>query len=143
MYLFNVHLGSPNNHSEFIPVSFASLIIALYTLLYMYSKKQFTFCIHRAKSLNLSIKVEPLIHPSSLSYHLKFICIQNCFCRQSAPRNIEPKHIVKGSRQRGSGMCQTVPICLGPRRLMLFSLLILLSSLILCISVSAPVKQNQ
>jgi hypothetical protein len=42
----------------------------------------------------------------------------------------------------GSGMCQTVPMCHGPQRSMFFSLSILLSSLILCISVSAPVKQN-
>jgi hypothetical protein len=51
--------------------------------------------------------------------------------------------VVGNEKKGGSGMCQTVPIGLGPRRSMFFSLLILQSSLILCISVSAPVKQNQ
>jgi hypothetical protein len=46
--------------------------------------------------------------------------------------------VVGNEKEGGSGMCQTVPICLGPRRSMFFSLLI-----ILCISVSAPVKQTQ
>jgi hypothetical protein len=44
---------------------------------------------------------------------------------------------------RGSGKCQSVPIWLGPRRSRFVSLSILLSSLILCISVSAPVMQNE
>jgi hypothetical protein len=51
--------------------------------------------------------------------------------------------VVGNQKVGGSEMCQSVPICLGPRRSMFFSLLILLSSLILCISVSAPVKQNE
>ncbi len=40
-------------------------------------------------------------------------------------------------------MCQSVPILLGLRRSRYVCLLILLSSLILRISVSAPVKQNE
>ncbi len=51
--------------------------------------------------------------------------------------------VVGNEKEGGSGMCQTVPICLRPRRLMFFSLSILLSSLILRISVSVPVKQNE
>ncbi len=50
--------------------------------------------------------------------------------------------MIKGSRQwesRGSGLCQSVPIWPGPRRSRFVSLSILLSSLILRISVSAPV----
>jgi hypothetical protein len=51
---------------------------------------------------------------------------------------------VVGNEKVGeSGMCQTVPIWLGPRRSRLVSLSILPSSLILSISVSAPVKQNE
>ncbi len=51
--------------------------------------------------------------------------------------------VVGNEKKGGSERCQTITICLWPRRSMFFSLLILLSSLILCISVSAPVKQNQ
>ncbi len=40
-------------------------------------------------------------------------------------------------------MCQSVPIWPGPRRSRFVCLLILLSSLILRISVSTPVKQNE
>ncbi len=51
--------------------------------------------------------------------------------------------VTGNEKEGGSGKCQTFAICLGPRRLRFFSLLISLSSLILCISVSAPVKQNE
>jgi hypothetical protein len=51
--------------------------------------------------------------------------------------------IVSNEKVGGSGMCQSVPIRLGPRRSRCVSLSILLSSLILSISVSAPVKQNE
>jgi hypothetical protein len=51
--------------------------------------------------------------------------------------------VVGNQKVKGSGMCKSVPICLGPRRSMFFSLSILLLSLILSISVSAPVKQNE
>ncbi len=54
-----------------------------------------------------------------------------------------PLKVVGNQKVGGSGMCQSVPIFLGPRRSMFFSLSILLSSLILSISVSAPVKQNE
>ncbi len=57
--------------------------------------------------------------------------------------DIYPLKVVGNEKVGGSRMCQTVPIWLGPRRSMFFSLSILLSSLILCISVSAPVKQNE
>ncbi len=40
-------------------------------------------------------------------------------------------------------MCQSVPVYFGPLQSMFFSVSILLSSLILSISVSAPVKQNE
>jgi hypothetical protein len=51
--------------------------------------------------------------------------------------------VVGNEKVGGSEMCQSVPIWLGPRRSRFVCLLILLSSLILCISVSAPVKQNE
>ncbi len=51
--------------------------------------------------------------------------------------------VVGNQKVGGSGMCQSVQICLRPWRSMFFSLSTLLSSLILCISVSAPVKQNE
>ncbi len=51
--------------------------------------------------------------------------------------------VVGNEKIGGSGMRQTVPICLGPRRSRFVSLSILPSSLILSISVSAPVKQNE
>ncbi len=51
--------------------------------------------------------------------------------------------VVGNEKVGGSGMCQTVPVCLGPRRSRFVSLSILPSSLILPISVSAPVKQNE
>ncbi len=51
---------------------------------------------------------------------------------------------VVGNQKVGvSRICQTVPIWLGPRRLRFVSLSILPSSLILRISVSATVKQNE
>jgi hypothetical protein len=50
--------------------------------------------------------------------------------------------VVGNEKVGGSGMCQTVPIWLGPRRSKFVSLSILPSSLILCIFVS-PVKQNE
>ncbi len=49
--------------------------------------------------------------------------------------------VVGNEKVGGSGMCQTVPIWLGPRRSRFVSLSILPSSLILSIFVSAPVKQ--
>jgi hypothetical protein len=55
--------------------------------------------------------------------------------------NVEPLKVVGNEKVGGSGMCQTVPIWLGPRRSRFVSLSILPSSLILSISVSAPVKQ--
>jgi hypothetical protein len=51
--------------------------------------------------------------------------------------------VVGNEKVGGSGMCQSVPIWLRPRRSRFVSLLILLASLILRISVSAPVKQNE
>ncbi len=48
--------------------------------------------------------------------------------------------VVGNEKVGGSGMCQTVPIWLGPRRSRFVSLSILPLSLILCISVSAPSK---
>ncbi len=51
--------------------------------------------------------------------------------------------VVGNQKVGGSGMCQSVPICLGPRQSMFFSLSIFLLSLILSISVSAPVKKNE
>jgi hypothetical protein len=54
-----------------------------------------------------------------------------------------PLKVVGNEKVGGSGMCQTVPIWLRPRRSRFVSLSILPSSLILCISVSAPVKQNE
>jgi hypothetical protein len=51
--------------------------------------------------------------------------------------------VVGNEKVGGSEMCQSVPMWLGPRRSRFVSLLILLSSLILRISVSAPVKQNE
>jgi hypothetical protein len=45
--------------------------------------------------------------------------------------------VVGNEKEVGTERCQTFTICLRPRRSMFFSLLILLSSLILCISVSA------
>jgi hypothetical protein len=50
--------------------------------------------------------------------------------------------VVGNEKEGGSGMCQTVPICFGPRRSRFFSLLILLSSFILCISVSETLIFN-
>jgi hypothetical protein len=51
--------------------------------------------------------------------------------------------VVGNEKFGGSGMRQTVPICLGPRQSRFVSLSILPSFLILSISVSAPVKQNE
>jgi hypothetical protein len=51
--------------------------------------------------------------------------------------------VVGNEKVGGSGMCQTVPIWFGPRRLRFVSLSILPSTLILRISVSALVKQNE
>jgi hypothetical protein len=51
--------------------------------------------------------------------------------------------VVGNEKVWGSGMCQSVPIRLGPRRWRCVSLSILLLPLILSISVSAPVKQNE
>ncbi len=51
--------------------------------------------------------------------------------------------VVGNEKEGGSERCQKFTICLWPRRLMFFSLLILLSYFILSISVSAPVKQNE
>jgi hypothetical protein len=51
--------------------------------------------------------------------------------------------VVGNEKVGGSEMCQSVPIWLGPRRSRFVVLLILLLSLILRISVSAPVKQYQ
>jgi hypothetical protein len=51
--------------------------------------------------------------------------------------------IVGNKKEEGSGKWQMVKIGLGPRRSRFVSLLILLSSLILCISISAPAKLNQ
>jgi hypothetical protein len=51
--------------------------------------------------------------------------------------------VVGNEKVGGSGMCQTVLIWLRPRRSRFVSLSILPSSLILSISVSAPVKQNE
>jgi hypothetical protein len=50
--------------------------------------------------------------------------------------------VVGNEKDGGSGKYQTFAICLGPRRSMFFSLIVL-SSVILYISVSAPVKQNE
>ncbi len=50
--------------------------------------------------------------------------------------------VVGNEKVGGSGMCHSVPIWLGPRRLRFVSLSILNSFLILSISVSAPVMQN-
>ncbi len=51
--------------------------------------------------------------------------------------------VVSNEKVGGPGMCQSVPVWLGPRRLRFVSLSILLSSSILSISASAPVKQNE
>ncbi len=51
--------------------------------------------------------------------------------------------VVGNQKVGGSIMCQSVLICLGPRRSKFFSLSILLLSSIWFISVSAPVKQNE
>ncbi len=51
--------------------------------------------------------------------------------------------VVGNGKEGRSERCQTFTICLWPRRSMFFSLLILLSFLILWISVSAPVNQNE
>ncbi len=53
-----------------------------------------------------------------------------------------PLKVVGNEKVGGSGMCHSVPIWLGSRRLRFVSLSILPSSLILSISVSAPVTQN-
>ncbi len=50
--------------------------------------------------------------------------------------------VVGNEKVGGSGMCHSVPTWLRPRRLRFVSLSILPSSLILSISVSAPVMQN-
>ncbi len=51
--------------------------------------------------------------------------------------------VVGNEKEGGSGRWQMIGIGLGPRRSRFVCLLILMSSLILCIYVSAPVKQNQ
>jgi hypothetical protein len=51
--------------------------------------------------------------------------------------------VVGNQKVVGSGMCQSVPFCLRLQRSMFFSVSILLLSLILSISVSAPVKKNE
>jgi hypothetical protein len=51
--------------------------------------------------------------------------------------------VVSNEKVGGPGMCQSVPLWLGPRRSRFVSLSILLSSSILSISASAPVKQNE
>jgi hypothetical protein len=54
-----------------------------------------------------------------------------------------PLKVVGNEKEGGPGMCQSALIWLGPGRTRFISLLILLSSLILHISVSAPVMQNE
>ncbi len=54
-----------------------------------------------------------------------------------------PLQVVGNEKKVGSGRWQIIGIGLGPRQSRFFCLLILLSSSILCISISAPVKQNQ
>ncbi len=54
-----------------------------------------------------------------------------------------PLKVVGNEKVGGSGMCQSVSIRLGPRRWRCVSLSILLLPLILSISVSSPVKQNE
>jgi hypothetical protein len=67
----------------------------------------------------------------------------------TAADGLDSKHskihlkVVRNEKARGSGKCQSVPIWLGPRRSRFVSLSVLLSSLILRISVSAPVMQNE
>ncbi len=51
--------------------------------------------------------------------------------------------VVGNEKEGGSGRWQMIGIGLGTRRLRFVFLLIFLSSLILCISISAPLKQNQ
>ncbi len=57
--------------------------------------------------------------------------------------SMESLKVVGNEKVGGSGMCRTVPIWLGPRQSRFVSLSILPLSLILHISVSAPVKQNE
>ncbi len=78
------------------------------------------------------------------SFSCRLQCKMNCIAilkRQCY--KISTLKVVGNEKEGGSGRCQTFPICLWPRRSMFFSVLILLLSLILCFSVSAPVKQNQ
>jgi hypothetical protein len=51
--------------------------------------------------------------------------------------------VVSNEKVGGPGMCQSVPVWLGPRRSRFVALSILLSFSILSISASAPVKQNE
>ncbi len=61
---------------------------------------------------------------------------------QKSPVLINILKVVGNEKVGGSGVCQSVPIWLGPRRSRFVSPSILPSSLILSISISATVKQN-
>ncbi len=55
----------------------------------------------------------------------------------------QPIKVVGIEKEGGSRSWQMIGIGLRPRRSRFVCLIILLSSLILCISVSAPIKQNE
>jgi hypothetical protein len=78
----------------------------------------------------------------SIAIQLILLSIFNSSTTGSVHKKLGLK-VVGNEKEGGSGKCQTFAICLRPRRLRFFSLLISLSSLILCISVLAPVKQNE
>jgi hypothetical protein len=75
-----------------------------------------------------------------LAASFKYVHSFRCFY---VSKSIDALKVVGNEKEGGSERCQTFTICLGPRRSMFFSLLVLLSSLILRISVSAPVEQNE
>jgi hypothetical protein len=103
---------------------------------------------------SLKILEHPKILPSSSLHHMmpiksRVVIFSRTTCYLSPAKeedSLSFEHMLKvvgNEKVGGSGMCQTVSIWLGPRRSRFVSLSILPSSLILSISVSAPVKQNE